>query len=123
MRRNPVLVLVLLALALGLMVPSGLAQFRQSTQLNLTPESFTITSGGSLTFTVTLLSDGKPLAGKTITFSATLGIVDPPMGVTDANGKVSFVYTAPQTPVRIYVKITATFAGDLLYEGSTAVAS
>ncbi|MEM1704126.1 MAG: Ig-like domain-containing protein, partial [Zestosphaera sp.] len=123
MRRNSVLVLVLLTLALGLMVSSGSAQLRRSTQLSLTPENFTATSGGSLTFTATLLSDGKPLAGKTIIFSATLGTVDPPMGVTDANGKVSFVYTAPQTPVRIYVKITATFAGDLLYEGSSAVAS
>ncbi|MEM4489035.1 MAG: Ig-like domain-containing protein [Desulfurococcaceae archaeon] len=105
------------------MVPSGSAQLRQSTQPSLTPENFTATSGGSLTFTATLLSDSKPLTGKTIIFSTTLGTVDSPMGVTDANGKVSYVYTAPQTPVRIYVKITATFAGDLLYEGSTEVAS
>ncbi|MDH5815664.1 MAG: PGF-pre-PGF domain-containing protein [Candidatus Nezhaarchaeota archaeon] len=123
MRGNPVLVLVLLTLALGLMVSSGSAQLRQSTQLSLAPENFTVTSGSSLTFTATLLSDGKPLAGKTIVFSATLGTVDPPIGVTDTDGKVLFVYTAPQTPVEIYVKITATFAGDLLYEGSTAVAS
>ncbi|MEM4474754.1 MAG: hypothetical protein QXY75_07255, partial [Candidatus Bathyarchaeia archaeon] len=74
------LALVLLALTLGLMVPSGLAQLRQSTQLSLAPENFTVTPGSSLTFTATLLSDGKPLAGETIVFSATLGTVDPLIG-------------------------------------------
>ncbi|MEM1659517.1 MAG: hypothetical protein QXK94_10840, partial [Candidatus Jordarchaeales archaeon] len=45
------------------------------------------------------------------------------MGVTDTNGKVSFVYTAPQTQARIHVNVTATFPGDPLYESSTTVAS
>ncbi|MEM1606209.1 MAG: Ig-like domain-containing protein [Fervidicoccaceae archaeon] len=91
--------------------------------MSLTPENFTVTSGGSLTFTATLLSDGKPLAGKTSVFSATLGTINPSTGVTDANGKVSFVYTASQSPVRIYINIIAAFVSDLLYEGSIAIAS
>jgi len=40
------------------MAPSGTAQLRQSTQVSPTLENFTVTSGGSLTFTATLLSDG-----------------------------------------------------------------
>ncbi|MEM3716515.1 MAG: Ig-like domain-containing protein [Candidatus Bathyarchaeia archaeon] len=71
-----------------------------------------------MTLTAILTSGGRPLAGKTIIFSASLGAVSPQTGITDSEGKVSVLYTAPEKPIKITVSITAIFLGDLEYEGA-----
>ena len=93
----------------------------RATQLTLSPETFTITSGQSVTLTVKLTSDGQPLADKQIVFTATLGSINPSIVTTDANGVASTVYTAPKLSARTSVAITASFLGDITYERSTAI--
>lgn len=121
MRRLGLAILVLLVLSL--MVSPVLAQLRQPTELRLIPESFVVISEGEVALTAILTSKGQPLAGKTIVFSATIGTVSPQVGVTDSDGKVSIIYRAPATPVKITVTIMAMFPGDLRFEGSSVTSS
>jgi PGF-pre-PGF domain-containing protein len=111
--------LVIVLLTSGL-APLVHAQFRKATQLTLSPETFTIAPGQSITITAKLTSDGQPLSGKQVAFVATLGSVNPNVATTNENGIASVVYTAPVVSVRTSVTITASFLGDLMYEGSTA---
>jgi len=104
----------------SLMLPSASAQLRKATQLTLSPETFTIVSGQNITLAAKLASDGQPLAGKQIAFTTTLGSVSPNIAVTNDEGVALAVYTAPIVSVRTSVTITATFLGDLRYEGSAA---
>jgi PGF-pre-PGF domain-containing protein len=101
-------------------LPQAYAQLRKATQLTLSPETFTVASGQNITLTAKLTSDGQPLAGKRIIFTATLGSIDPNIATTDENGVASAVYTAPKLSVRASVTVTASFLGDLTYESSTA---
>jgi len=121
-RRSRLALTALLAVALLLfsLAPLAHAQFRKATQLTLSPETFTIAPGQSITITAKLTSDGQPLPGKRIAFTATLGSVNPNVATTNENGIASVVYTAPVVSVRTSVTITASFLGDLMYEGSTA---
>jgi PGF-pre-PGF domain-containing protein len=99
---------------------SALLEARKPTQLTLLPETFTVASNGSVTFTVKLTSEGKPLVGKQILFAASIGSVSPNIAVTDENGVASTLYTAPTLSFRVDVTIIASFLGDLTYEGSMA---
>jgi PGF-pre-PGF domain-containing protein len=118
-----VILAVLLTIVLlpsGVVLPQAHAQLRRATRLTLSPETFTIASGQSITLTAKLTSDGQPLPGKQIIFTATLGSISPNIAVTDENGFASTVYTAPKLSVRASVTVTASFLGDLTHEGSTA---
>ena len=89
------------------------------TSLTIEPPTFGLVSGGSLTLTATLkTSAGAPLAGKTISWSATAGTLSPSSGVTDNEGRVSVTYTAPIVTETENVTITASFAGDSTYASS-----
>jgi hypothetical protein len=96
------------------------SQIRKATQLTLSPKTFTVSSGQNITLTAKLASDGQPLAGKQIIFAASLGFVNPNIAVTDEEGFALTVYIAPVVSVRSNVTVTASFLGDLEYEGSTA---
>lgn len=97
--------IALMALLVIVLLTSGLAplahaQFRKATQLTLSPETFTIAPGQSVTITAKLTSDGQPLSGKQIAFAATLGSVNPNVATTNENGIASVVYTAPVVSAR-----------------------
>jgi PGF-pre-PGF domain-containing protein len=110
----------IVALLLFSAAPLADAQLRKATQLSLSPGTFTVASGQSITLAAKLTSDGQPLAGKRIAFAATVGSVSPSVATTDENGVASANYTAPVVSVRTSVTITAAFLGDLEYEGSSA---
>lgn len=96
-------------------------EFLSSTELTLLPSTFEISPGDSVILKATLTSDGTPLDGKPITFIALAGTVNPLIGKTDSNGQVEVAYTAP--PLETSTTITAAFAGDINYRGSTASSS
>jgi len=78
--------------------------------------------GDSITLTARLTFQGVPLENKLITWSATYGELSSTGGITDASGEVDVVYTAPIDPIYSVVAITASFAGDIVYEGSEGTA-
>ena len=102
-------------------LPQAYTQRPKATQLTLSPETFTIASGQNITLTAKLTSDGQPLAGKQIVFVATLGFINPNVAMTNEEGFALTVYTAPEVSVRTNVTVTASFLGDLEYDGSTAL--
>lgn len=91
--------------------------FSRITSLTITPSSFVSRLGENKTLTATLALDGVPLAGKTITWSASAGSVVPENGVTNSGGQVTVTYTAPDNETT--VTLTASFAGDTLYAASS----
>jgi parallel beta-helix repeat protein len=103
-----------------LVIPIGTA-----TSLVITPSTFTLQPGGSTTLTATLTSNGNPIAGKTITWSATgstdSGSFSPSAGTTDNLGHVTVTYTAPTVRVNLALTIMAYFAGDSQYQSSTGL--
>ena len=113
-------VLLAIVFLLSSLAPPVHTQLRKASQLTLSPETFTIASGQSITITAKLTSDGRPLTGRQIVFTASLGSVSPNIVMTNERGEVSVVYTAPVVSVRTSVTITASFLGDSIYEGSTA---
>jgi len=92
-----------------------------TTTLMISPASFMIQPENSMTLTAVLTSDGTPLADKLITWSATAGAVSPSSAVTDSQGQVSTTYTAPY--IETTVTVTASFAGDENYLGSSGSSS
>jgi uncharacterized membrane protein len=94
---------------------------KASTILIITPSTFTLQPGNSTTLTVTLTSNGSPLVGKTLTWSAALGEIVPSVGSTNSSGQVIATYTAPS--YENSVVITATFAGDNIYQASSGSSS
>jgi len=84
--------LLAVALLLSSLAPLAHAQFRKATQLTISPETFTIAPGQSITITAKLTSDEQPLPGKQIAFAATLGAVNPNVATTNENGIASVVY-------------------------------
>jgi hypothetical protein len=103
------------------------------TILSISPPSFTVQSGNPITLTATLkdmreniLEVESLLAGKTISWTAsterenewTLPVA---LGstVTDSSGQTSITYTAPEVTAETRVEITASFAGDDDYLGSS----
>ena len=96
------------------------SQIRKKTHLTLLPETFTIASSQNITLTAKLTSNGQPLKGKQIVFTATLGSVNPNVAMTNEEGFALTVYIAPEISVRTAVTVTASFPGDLEYDGSMA---
>ncbi len=94
-----------------------------STSLTVSPSSFTLTSEGATTLTVTLTSGGSPLVGKTVTLSASSGSTNPSSGTTNSSGQVSVTYTAPTVSTQSSVTVTASFAGDASYQSSSGTSS
>jgi len=91
---------------------------RATTIITIFPSSFTLQSGISTTLTATLTSENLALAGKTITYNAGLGSVNPRSGVTDNLGRAIVTYTTPTTTTEKWDNIWATFAGDNQYQAS-----
>jgi len=87
------------------------------TSLTISPSSFTLLTGQTLTLTATLTADGTPLPGKTISWRVTAGSIHPSSGLTDSSGQVTAVYTAPDAPTT--ATITASFAGDAQHGSSS----
>jgi uncharacterized membrane protein len=94
------------------------------TSMTVSPSRFALYPGYSgqvQSLTATLRDNANnPLANKTITWSAASVSVNPSSGTTDALGQVYVVYTAPAvTDENSQVTITASFAGDNLYQASS----
>jgi WD40 repeat protein len=100
---------------------SGPSVGLQPTSLSVSPSSFTLGLGQTQTLTATLTAGGTPLSGRTVSWSATAGSVSPSSGLTDSSGRVTAVYTAPDTPTT--ATITASFAGDAEYGSSYGLSS
>lgn len=94
---------------------------KNTTTLSISPSSFTREPDSSTILTATLTSDGTPLAGKTIAWSATRGAVSPTSGTTDSSGQISVTYIAPSYETTD--SITARFAGDTQYLASSGNSS
>jgi PKD repeat protein len=103
------------------------------TTLWISPPSFTIQSDNPITLTATLrVSDNMetPLANKLISWTVsterenkwTLPVA---LGrtMTDSFGQTSITYTAPDVTAETRVKITASFAGDDDYLGSSGIST
>jgi PKD repeat protein len=94
------------------------------TVLTLSPPSFSLFGGEPLTLTATLVDNaGDPVAGKTITWSATVGDLSAPASETDSSGRASVTYTAPSVTASTEVTITASFAGDTVFLASENAAA
>jgi len=93
------------------------------TSITISPSRFSLFPGYSgqvQSLTATLRADNSPLPSKKITWSVTAGSISPSSGTTDALGQVYVVYTAPAvTADTSQVTITASFAGDNLYQASS----
>jgi len=68
--------------------------------------------------TATLTSNGNPVEGENIIWSATAGTIDPSSGKTDNGGQVSVLYTAPT--YNTFIIMSASYAGSDQYESSSA---
>jgi hypothetical protein len=91
------------------------------THLKLSPDTFTIKSGGTISLVALLFdSNFNPLAGKLISWRATDGIVIPASATTDSQGRVSVIYTAPTVSIPTAIIIVATFQGDSQFQASQA---
>jgi hypothetical protein len=88
------------------------------TSLAISEESFTLQAGESKYLTATLISDGNPVKGETIIWSATAGTFALSNGITNAAGQVSVVYTAPSDKTVIIVR--ASYAGSGQYAPTSA---
>jgi hypothetical protein len=108
--------------AVALILPENVPE-KIPTQLVISPSSFTLQSGQSTTLTVTLVVENAPLAGKTITWSATSGSFSPSSGTTNTLGQVTVTYTTPTVSASTSVTVTASFAGDNQYQSSTDTSS
>jgi hypothetical protein len=94
------------------------------TSLTIFPSAFTLFPGypgRTKRLTATLKdNDNSPLPSKRITWSATPGSVISSSDKTDAFGQVSAVYTPPAVVAETtQATITASFAGDDLYQASS----
>jgi len=119
MNKKSLIIITVFSLALAtLVLPNAEAQPRDPTSLNLSPSSFTVKSGESITLTATLTSGGSPLTGKTVEFAATNGSVSPSSATTNSEGEATVTYSAPVVSTRDSTTVTATFAGNANYEAS-----
>ncbi len=96
---------------------------KEPTSVSISPAVAIISTDGEITVTAKL-SDalGNPLGGKAIAWSAVDGSLTPDSCVTDAKGECSVTYTAPSSEVPEGDVITASFAGDEEYSGSSGTA-
>lgn len=91
---------------------TGLISIPRTTRLTIVPSSFTIGSGDTIMLVARLESDSFVVSGKAITWSASEGSFDKTVG------EIVF-YTAPTVLENRTVTITASFAGDKDYAGSS----
>jgi hypothetical protein len=89
---------------------------KSTTSLTISEENFALLTGKSKILTATLASDGNPVNGEDITWSATAGTIAPSSGKTNTAGQVSAVYTAPSYETNVIV--SASYAGSEQYEPS-----
>jgi hypothetical protein len=88
-----------------------------SVSLKLSPDTFAIQSGASVSLVAVLFgSDLNPLAGETIGWAVTAGEVSPMRTTTDSQGRAMVIYTAPVVEVPTAVMVVATFGGDNRYQ-------
>jgi len=109
-------------------LPPSPTPSKLTTELTIAPSTFTLGSGGSITLTATLEdSEGQPLSGKTISWSAEHGTFSATSTTTDNSGQVTVVYTAPllvtSSSTTLTDTITASFSGDEEYEATQATAT
>jgi len=91
---------------------------KSTTFLTISEENFTLQAGEHRYLTATLLSNGNPLEGETITWSAAAGAIAPSSGQTNTLGQVTVVYTAPSYETS--VTVSASYSGSEQYEPSNA---
>ena len=104
--------------AAGTITPSPGVQLSRTT-LTVSPATFTLEFENSTVLTATLTDEnGNLLEGKTISWGATSGAIEPTSWATDTSGQVSITYTAPAVSEESLVTVTATFAGDNVYGAS-----
>ena len=89
---------------------------KSTTSLTISEENFALLTSKSKILTVTLASDGNPVNGEDITWSATAGTIAPSSGKTNTLGQVTVVYTAPSYETSVIV--SASYAGSGQYEPS-----
>jgi len=93
------------------------------TTITISPSSLSIFSGENITLIATLTSNGTPLGGKTITWTKTTGSLYPTSGMTNSFGQVSVIFTAPTISTSTSITVSASFAGDSVYESSSSNSS
>jgi len=106
-------VVVAIAVVVAVAFFTGIIVIPRATKLSIHPSSFTVESGSSIMLTARLESDSFILSGKTITWSVSEGSLDKTVGET-------VTYTAPIVTENTSITITASFAGDRNYLGSSA---
>lgn len=117
-KKRVVLLIILTILVVVVMVSAlfitGLITIPRSTEIIVTPSSFVIESGKTITLTARLQSDSFILTGKTIYWSASEGSFDRTVGET-------VTYTAPNVLENKTLTITVSFPGDKDYQGSKKI--
>jgi parallel beta-helix repeat protein len=77
--------------------------------VELTPNLDTITSEGNTTVTALVTCDANPVPNANVTVSSgSTGNFTSTAGITDSNGVVAFIFTAPQTTSTLNATVTAT---------------
>lgn len=92
--------------------------------VNVTAEPNTITSEEQSILTVYVTYDGIPVADANVTLSSDKkGEFSPTAGITDANGNVTFVFTAPPVDEQAHITVTAKVAklGYAVWQGNITV--
>jgi len=84
--------------------------------MTVNPPSFSTEGGRSLTIKATLKAGSDPLSGKTVAWQCSSGQTSPSSGVTNSLGEVATTYTAPRVSENAAVSVTASFAGDSVYQ-------
>jgi hypothetical protein len=70
------------------------------------PDALTTNSGGKINVTVNVGYNGNPIENANVTTSSENGNFEPALGVTDKNGNVTFVFTAPEINQETNVNIS-----------------
>ncbi|MBS3814989.1 MAG: PKD domain-containing protein [Hadesarchaea archaeon] len=91
---------------------------KESTSLSISPSSFSLKAGESKELTATLTSNGSPLVGKTLNWTAEKGYFGISSLSTNSLGQVSVIYTAPDQPATSTVSVS--FPGNDAYLSSEA---
>ena len=95
-----------------------------STSMTISPSSFSIKSGESVTFRARLVdASGNPLSNKLVTWSSSVLNCNPLQTYTDGSGYVSTTCTAPTVSSTVSATVVAAFGGDYKYAQSSVTAS
>jgi hypothetical protein len=95
-----------------------------STSMTISPSSFSIKSGESVTFRARLVdASGNPLSNKLVTWSSNVLNCNPLQTYTDGSGYVSTTCTAPTVSSTVSATVVAAFGGDYKYAQSSVTAS